>query len=253
MDNALGAERYYFGYTSEATTPIALPVGSRNLVQNVAPASTPLVPSVFAPGRVSPAFWVYREPGAEPPSWTLDGPDRIVRSATPAAEPVVCTAELLRPTGSDSRTPDLTLAATTSGDGSRVELIGTVTGVPTASVCPAGTTAEPVTIATDDSFDGTSTPGGERNESLEVFTTTDPATGSSRSFTRTSISVVVIDRCSFEGETSSSWPMAQAFERLRLGILVCITVEAGKVTILPLDQPANCPGGLPATGGIRTR
>jgi hypothetical protein len=64
---------------------------------------------------------------------------------------------------------------------------------------------------------------------------------------------LVVDHCAGGGSESMSWPLSAAFERLRQGLLMCITEGAAGPTMEVVEEPSSCSNGLPATNGIRIR
>lgn len=243
-----------FAYVNEGDAVVLDP--SDSTVENGEEADLFLVPTVFAPGAVSPAFFISPvDPSLETlPSWTVMGPDGETRTAQADSSTPVCTDELLERTTPDDRQPAFTFSVPVlTADGTGVEYTSELVGVPELSVCPDGLASEPVLVVTDNgldpsmaeyiSFDGQfgewSRPffadlgGGQTNEAVGL------------------VAAIVLDQCSFEGTTQVIWPGGK-FEDVYDGVLVCVPQTDGGLTLSTDDDDPSCTG-LPSTGGGRTR
>ncbi len=240
----------YFGYDNRSDVVVVVPDGPDNRLLGAHEEDEPFRPTVFAPGRVSPAFLAY--PSETDPDatvvWEVTGPDGETRSATADGSTPMCDAALLEPTTPDPRTPELRVVAITlneARDEATVEV--ELTGVPEVSVCHAAFDAEPATI---------------RIETMdEIAGTTDPFVGTSATFTTPVVvyrnggpgalvipHVVVIDRCSSGGTVFGTWP-AGTFNDLVNGTRICYSIpESGD----PEEWEGGCTD-VPATGGIVIR
>jgi hypothetical protein len=252
----IGGGAVYFAYTNSSTAPVTIDAGSGNVVSGGIQDDVPLLPTVFAPGRVSPAFWVYPESEA---TWTVTGPDGTTRTATAGDSTPECSDALLSPTVPDSRAPDLTITYTavpaSANPPQQLDLVATVAGVPT-SVCASGLQPQPPEIWTDDSNGGSVIVGDSVSRTLPFEQVTDPETNQSQLVAQTIVSGLVVDVCGANGAVTKSWPSGAGFDRLRTGELVCFRAADGAITmdVHDLDVPATCVGSpLPATGGQRIR
>ena len=232
-----------FAYTNESATPVVLDAASSTL-DNAQREDAEFVTVVFAPGRVSPAFWASpRDEGSKPTgqSWTVVGPDGVTRTAAVDDDTPRCNADLLAPTTGDDRAPELVVSEPNPTGTDTVDVTFSVTGVPDTSVCPAGLEPEPVSVTWDDGSTGTEL---TRTANFGVFETVD-----GRDAAATAARVTVLDICGFEGTTQSIWP-GGAFESLYAGASVCAAREDdGTITVA---TEAQCPGVAP-TGGSRNR
>jgi hypothetical protein len=205
----------------------------------------PYVPTVFAPGRVSPVFVAAAFSEATEVEWALTGPDGTTRTAAPDADTPECTDDLLEPTTPDPRTPALEVVGITfdsAADEVTVEV--ELTGVPPTSVCHEAFVPDPALIELSDKFGDASTEGTTATFTKPV--TEFPPIGRVASF---DIISAVIDRCSFDGTTFSAWPGGEFDTLLVAGQSVCISVAGAEPEIV--DGP--CGALPPATGGTRNR
>lgn len=232
-----------FAYTNESATPVVLDAASSTL-DNAQRADAEFVTVVFAPGRVSPAFWA--SPSDEGSkltgqSWTVVGPDGVSRTAAVDDDTPRCSRDLLAPTTDDDRAPELVATEPEPTGADTLDVTFSVIGVPETSVCPAGLEPEPVSIAWDDDSTGTEL---TRTATFGVFTSTDGLDAAT-----TGARVTVLDICGFEGTTQAIWP-GRAFESLYAGASVCaVRQDDGTITVA---TKAQCPGVAP-TGGSRSR
>jgi hypothetical protein len=233
-----------FAYTNESATPVVLESAS-STVENSPKRDAEFITVVFAPGRVSPAFWASPRSdrrNAPRPAWTVVGPDGVSRTAAADADTPRCTNDLLEPTTGDDRNPELVASdLADSVDGDSVDVTFSVTGVPGTSVCPAGLDAGPVSFTWDDGSTDTEL---TRTATFGVFTTVDGLDAAA-----TAAHITVLDICGYEGTTQSIWP-GRAFENLYAGASVCaVRQDDGGVVVATEDQ---CPRVAP-TGGSRNR
>jgi hypothetical protein len=227
-----------FAYTNEATSAIVLEAAA-SVSTGSDPADAPLLPRVFAPGRVSPAVWL-SSADSQFPSWSITGPDGVTRTATAGADTPECTPALLARTTPDPRQPTVTLQeATPSADGAAFAVTFTVTGVDT-SVCPEGLQPEPVQIVWTDGE--TSQDGGN------TFVTT--VTRAAGNISYASVRVAVFDQCSSGGVTQPSWPGGPFDELYASGW--CLDERSGDLITRVRGDDPECPD-LPLTGGSKIR
>lgn len=234
----------FFGYESDGTAPALL---AESVLEGAIADDDPFVPTLVAPGRVSPAF--YAEAAVDQVlSWTVVGPDGESRTATAGPGTPPCTDELVAPTTPDPRTPALEVTdAQLSADGGEVTIEVELTGVPETSVCPDGLTAEPVSVRMDDGDFG-----GLVDGSTSTWTATlrDRPSGEPGRTGGVLVAALVVDQCG-DGETvQPSWPNGE-FRWVRDGLWACvIEVDGELTTTVSVDV---CEGGLPPTGGGRIR
>jgi hypothetical protein len=240
-----------FAYVNEADTAVVLDASGSSVADGDA-ADFEFVPIVFAPGRVSPAFWITAvADGAETlPAWTVVGPDGVSRTASADAATPACTAELLEPTTADPRRPALEFGdPVVSSGGDSVTFSSELVGVPTDSVCAAGLEPQPVSITTDDGGAGEVSVDGPATEwVVELF----PAGEGTGRFGRQLVAAEVLDRCAAGGTTQQVWP-GGAFDAIYAGVLVCVTETDGQISLATDATDPDCRSGLPGTGGTRSR
>lgn len=225
-------------------------------VENGEEADLFLVPTVFAPGTVSPAFFVSPTDMNEVtlPAWTVVGPDGETRTAQADASTPECTDELLASTTPDDRQPAFTFSSPVlTADGTGVEFTSELVGVPELSVCPEGLTAEPVLIVTDNgadpSMEGYMSFDGPVGEWTRPFL---PDTGGGPTNEAVAgVAATVFDQCSFDGTTQIIWP-GGAFEEIYDGVLVCVPESTSELVLSTDEDDPSC-SGIPGTGGGRTR
>jgi hypothetical protein len=241
-----------FAYDNQSSSVVIVD-GDDNVVTGSNPDDQPFVPTVFAPGLVSPAFHVYPPEGeavsgAEEPApltWTLVGPDGQERTASGDADLPECTDELLEPTTADPREPAIEVtSAVLDAAGETVEIEATVVGVPDLSVCNAAFEPQPVIIRMDEGTGETVVDGDTSTWTAEVFDldTIGPAA-------RFVVAAIVIDQCSYDGTTFSAWPTGE-FEPLLEGVIVCARVVDGALEVDILETGCT---DLGFTGGVRIR
>ncbi len=217
--------RVWFGYDNQSSSVVVVG-GDGNRLQSADPDDEPFVPTLFAPGRVSPAFVALPGPTVADPrdvTWELTGPDGVVRTAHVDDDTPACDDEpLLRINDGDARTPVLEVRNAAVSAAGEITLDFVLTGVPELSVCNAAFDAEPVVIRFEDGNDQVLAEG----PSLLAVTAPVVDYRSIGPAAPYDLSVVVIDRCSYDGTTFSSWPTG-AFEALLLGEVVCVSVPDG--------------------------
>ncbi len=244
----------YFAVDNQGTTPIVIDDPSRSFLTGASSDDNPLVPTIFAPGRRSPAFLAVSD--ADSVSWTIIGPDGQSRTATAdATHAPECTDELLGPTVPDPRTPKIEYALVPPADPAatptQVAVTAQVTGVPASSVCPAG--LEPLAPVI------WLTVGGDPVTALPAVITLDLTTHQ-ESFApaqvttgQASLNYYLVDRCGFGTANSESWPMGAAFGSMGFDgtdETLCVELIDGQPVIDPAAQ--HC-FHLPLTGGQRIR
>jgi len=240
-----GPRGAYFGFDNQSAAPVVVPEGTGNRLDGGPADDNPLRTTLFSPGRTAFAFWVI---ATEPPPivWTLTGPDGVERSATADETTPQCAGGVGEPSDADPRLAGLEVsdeAITPAGDS--VSLTVTVTGVPDLSICNSAFTAEQVGISLDAATLPTR-PDGTRSFTLPLR----PANSRPSQLASVQIVANVVDRCSFEGLTVSSWPITQPFTTLGMGIDVCAWVDESGVLSVELT-PGLCDMGV--TGGTRNR
>ena len=233
----------YFGYVNESTEPVVIPEGSGNSLTGANPADQPLLPTLFAPGEVVPAF--YAIPFDEQVVWTLVGPDGVSREAVASIDTTQpCTDDLVTGTSSDTRQAVLSVVSSeTSGDASSATIDVSLTAVPALSVCNPAFTPLPASISLD--FGN----GDDLVEGTTATTTVDLASfdgGPPRA--SITVAAVVLDQCEFDGTVVSSWPANPSLIDAYQGQAYCAELVDGVAQI----TVGRCPG-LPLTDGIRVR
>jgi hypothetical protein len=243
----------YFGYTSDATTSVTIPVGEANRV--TLPDGTEVTTQqtdVFAPGDQGVVFWAEVIDPANPPTWTLTSGDGTERSASADSSATACIDRQPPLDPPDDRVASVLGTLDTEGASPRITI--TVADLADESRCPAGTgwTPEPPHVVVDAGASNATAEAGD-DPSTAVFTVDDvalpPSTGIDVvGFVGISVSVDVEDRCTDEGGvTSRAWGASESLRNLSQDdVQICFGVTDdgyGEV---------DCPG-LPATGGIRTR
>jgi hypothetical protein len=245
-----------FAYDNQAESAVVL-APTASTVDGGAEPDQRLVPIVFAPGAVSPAFWVSSDVFGDGslPTWTVTGPDGESRSATPDASTPACDEVLPASTTSDTREPMITVGNPALGDdGQSVVFTSELVGVPDLSVCPDGLTAGAVDIVTDngvspgDQLDLVEFDGPIAEWTTELFPDLDGGPGR---FGRQIVAAVVLDNCSAADTPQLIWPGGR-FEAVHDGVLVCIDELDGELSISTDEDDPDC-RGLPGTGGSRVR
>jgi hypothetical protein len=237
-----------FAYTNENETAVVVDPAS-SVVTGAIGSTASTVPVVFAPGRLSPAFWVTpSDPsGAVLPSWTVVGPDGESRTAGADDTTPSCDDELLTSTTDDQRQPSLEFGdPTLSADDGAVEVTVEVIGVPVDSVCPAGLDPEPVSVTIDDGNGGRAVDAASAEWSIPLGPPSDGGERSGLDF----VAAMVLDRCGTDGVVQQIWP-GGSFESIYDGVLVCVS-ETDGVPRIAVEGDEGCTR-LPGTGGSRTR
>jgi hypothetical protein len=234
----------HFAYDHQGSTPVVID-GAANRLSGAYELDEPFVPTVFAPGQVSPVFVAEAASGdVTEVEWELTGPDGATLTAAPDADTPQCTDDLLEPTTPDPRTPALEVVDITfDPDADEVTVEVELTGVPPTSVCHEEFDSEPAVIELREQASGVSTDGTTATFTLPV--TEYPPVGRVADF---QIISAVIDRCSFDGTTFSAWPGGE-FDTLAAGQPLCISVTGSEPEVV--DEP--CRDELPKTGGSRIR
>jgi hypothetical protein len=244
-----GDEGADFGFDNRSSVPVAVPAGEGNRLDGGIADDNPLHTTLFAPGRTAFAFWVVPvvdDSGARSPIvWTLTGPDGVERSATADDSTPGCD-DALAAAADDSRVPELVVSdesITPAGDA--VALTVAVAGVPDLSVCNQAFNAEPVGISLDEA---TLPTVADRTASY----TLPLQAASTRPGRLASVRIVanIVDRCSYDGLTVSTWPVARQFTTLGNGVTVCAWVDDAGILSVELT-PGLCELGV--TGGARNR
>jgi hypothetical protein len=254
-----------FAYVNDADVAVVLEDAASS-VSDGEEADLAFVPIVFAPGRVSPAFWITPavDDGVTFPAWTVTGPDGVARTAAADDATPTCTDELLVSTTPDSRQPKFEFRdAVVSADGSFVTFVSDLAGVPATSVCPAGLEPQPVSVVIDDGDGQSSVDGVTATWVVELAP---GSTGVVRARYQ-SVAALVLDQCSADGATQQVWP-GGAFDAIYVGVGVCLNELDGVITYFSVDGVATPIGGTessgsaeqvdpsycpPFTGGARTR
>lgn len=245
-----GPQGAYFGFDNQSSAPVVVPERAGNRLDGGLADDNPLRTTLFAPGRTVLAFWVVPgvDDSAKPPPiiWTLTGPDGVERSATADDSTPQCADGTGEPNDADPRLADLTVsdeAVTPAGDS--VALTVTVTGVPDLSICNAAFTAEQVGISLD-----AATLPTQSDPARSFILPLGPATMRPGRVASTQVVANVVDRCSFDGLTYSSWPITQPFATLGQGVTVCAWVDESGALSIEMT-PGLCELGV--TGGSRNR
>jgi hypothetical protein len=234
----------HFAYDNEGSAPVVVEGDGNQLSGADDEVDEPYVPTVFAPGRVSPVFVAAAFNVATEVEWALTGPDGTTRTAAPDADTPQCTDDLLEPTTPDPRTPALEMVGITFDSATdEVTVEVELTGVPPTSVCHEAFDPEPAVIELRETLGNVSTEGTTATFSRPV--TDYPPIGRVAAF---EVISAVIDRCSFDGTTFSAWPGGE-FDTLLQGQTVCISVAGAEPEVV--DGP--CRDRMAPTGGTRNR
>ena len=246
----LGGPGAIFGFDNQSTVPVVVPEGPLNQLDGGVAGDNVMRTTLFAVGRTTAAFWVVPdsidEGTSEPVVWTITGPDGVERSVTFDESTAPCDPELLEPNALDPRLASVEGSdASVAADGGTVTLTVSVVGVPELSVCNSAFTAEPVSITLDPSV----LPTG--NEPSATYTLPlRPATTRPGQLASVTVVANIVDRCTYEGLTVSSWPITQPFLLLGSGLTVCAWVDESGALTLEVT-PGLCELGV--TGGARNR
>ena len=250
---ALPAETLvYFAYRNAAGAPVAVPLGEGNRLDGGAADDDPLLPTVFASGRVSPAFVAIVAADGAVPTWTLRGTDGVVRTAAPTAATPGC-GDQLAATTPDTRAPRVAVTFGPAVVGTpaepKVAVIVRLDGLPAASVCPPGLTALPplVKYLVLDRPVTTDADGAAR---VELPVGPLPFRPTAVNGVRVRVDAFVADRCEGAGAVTRSWATSPSIDILA-GTLAatCAVVEGTAARPATFDE---CPV-LGATGGIKIR
>jgi hypothetical protein len=234
----------HFAYDNRGSAPVVVEGGGNQLSGADDELDEPYVPTVFAPGRVSPVFVAAALNVATEVEWALTGPDGTTRTAAADADTPQCTDDLLEPTTPDPRTPALEVVGITLDSATdEVTVEVELTGVPPTSVCHEAFDPDPAVIELREKFSDASTDGTTATFTRPV--TDFPPIGRVGDF---QVISAVIDRCSYDGTTFSAWPGGE-FDTLLQGQPLCISVAGTEPEVV--DGPCG-PRILP-TGGTRNR
>ena len=244
-----------FAYVNEGSEPVVLDPAA-STVEGGDEVDLPFVPVVFAPGRVSPAFWITPtdQELVEGVTWTVVGPDGETRAVTADADTPICDEELLAPTTEDPREPALQFGdAVLSADGESVTFTSELVGVPEESVCAGGLEPSPVSIVTDNVADAASAEYvAVEGATAEWTVPLAPAVEDGSRTGAQHVGALVLDQCGADGVVQSSWP-GGVFEEVYAGVRVCVAALDGVVTLTTSADDPDCNSGLPGTGGGRNR
>ena len=240
------ASDYAFAYTNDSDQAVVVE-SVESYVDNGEEADFVFVPRVFAPGHVSPAFFITGDGSETLPTWTIIGPDGQTRTATPDADTPSCNddAALLDRTAPDPRDPIVEVSGLQLIADGTVAFTTTLTGAET-SACPEGLEPRPTTITWDDGIGGNFTQGPTAEWTVERF----EGTGMAFPY-QTLVAVLVVDECASGDVAQKVWP-AGVFESLYTGVYVCIADDNGTLTATTSQNDGEC-HGLPQTGGTRVR
>lgn len=241
-----GPQDYAFAYTSDATEPVVLDAAASS-VANGQEADLVFVPVLFAPGRVSPAFFVSGDGSDTPPSWTIIGTDGVSRTATPDESTPQCVDDvtLLQRTPPDPRQPIVQVDDVSVNADGNVEFSTTLVGADT-SACPDGLDAQPTAITWDDGN------GNLITEGPTAQWTTGPLQPQYAATTPIAhVAVLVIDTCSYGDVSQTVWP-GGVFDGLYTGVYICVVDDGGTLKASTSQDDSGCTG-LPNTGGDRIR
>lgn len=238
----------YFGYRNDNTTPVVIPEGDANRLSGNDSFDNPMLTTLFAPGEVTHAFWTYDDGDGGPVEWSLTGPDGVTRTASTASESLPACENPITVAG-DTRQPVVDATAELSADGTEVTFDVTLTGVPATSVCNGAFTAEPALVGLGD---GSALPTGYETTATVTLPLRDPIL---QDVTYTKIAELVtyglvVDRCSYDGTTVTSWPAPTPIFSLAFGSVFC--AELGDDgTLTTFETAASCE--LSFTGGSPSR
>jgi hypothetical protein len=242
----------YFGYTVSGDEPLA--VGAEaNVLDGASPTDEPAPPTVFAPGRVSPAFNVFAEDGGTAVTWTVVGPDGTPSTATADPSSPECPFDSTWPPGLEAEVRiEITSRPLPEGSAepTEVEFTATVVGIPETSRCPTGLDPLPLEV-----YFGQ--PGGPRSEGTVAVSANpivDAKNAATQATYRTSTAEFVaniIDVCTGAGATSKTRAIGPWVATGTVLASSCEVVDESGALSTP-DFPGECPS-LPATGGVRSR
>lgn len=238
----------YFGYTNDNPMPVVIPANDGNHLSGDNPDDNPMLTTLFAPGHVAHAFWAYFGSN-DPLEWSLTGPDGVTRTASVSSLDEFPVCESVITTPGDSRQPVLDGTGTLSDDGLSVTFDVTLTGVPTTSVCNSAFQAEPALVGLGD---GSALPTGYETTRTTTVALHEPAGAPTNVAMLAALPVValVVDQCSYDGTTVTSWPASTAVSTLSFVTYFCAFLDdQGTLTT---GQATYCEGP-PQTGGSPAR
>lgn len=240
--------RTWFGYTSTASTTVAIVRGPANLVGDGDPDDDPRPPTLFVPGGEAVAFSAFVDDLDHLPTWTLTGPDGVARVATSTVATPTCIETQLGGTTGDARTPafDVTFAAGADS----VEFTATLSGADGPSPCPAGLDSRPAEVWV--LIDDATTVGTTVTVTRPWSTISQPAPGSTvRRRAAIDVSGVVLDQCTSGDQVETRWPLPPTFFMLSQPMLYCLNDRVDG------SAPVFASGGdcidLPLTDGYKMR
>ena len=240
----------YFGYTNDNTSPVVIPANDGNHLSGDDPGDNPMLTTLFAPGQVTHAF-LARFGGDTSLVWSLTGPDGVTRTATADGtfdDLPFC--ELSITVAGDTRQPVVDGTGTLSDDGTSVTFDISLTGVPPTSVCNSAFQAEPVLVGLGD---GSALPTGydtTRTATVALHDTLAADDGGTK-LAALPVVALVVDQCSYDGTTVTSWPSSSVVSAQTFGTVFC-AVLAEDGTLTTVQTPNYCEGP-PATGGSPIR
>lgn len=248
----------YFAYRNPTASPVVVPLGDGNRLEGADPADDPLLPTVFAPGRVSPTFLAIVAADGAVPTWTLRGTDGVVRTAAPTAATPACDGSE-RATSPDTRAPQVTVTFGDSVIGTpsepRIAVTVRMTGLPASSVCPTGLTPRPpvVQFRLAPGVGGGElelTAEGDGTALAELAVGPLPFATVAVSGVRVRVDTFVADRCEAGGVVTTAWATSPGIDALASGLgATCAVAEGTAVRPATSDECVV----LGATGGIRIR
>lgn len=231
----------HFGYDNQNDVVVAAE-GADNVLSGAVPDDDPFVPTYFAPGRSTAVFYAWPADDPAEVTWELTGPDGETRTAAPAADTPNCN-DVPDRLSADPRTPAFEVTRAELDEATdEVTVDIELTGVPALSVCNPAFDAEPAIIRLED-------PNGEVLAEGTTVTLSTPVfdyqtIGRAAGF---NVSAVVIDRCSFDGTTFSSWPTGE-FVALYNSPGICVSVADGAPEVV-----GDSCSDIPPTGGTKIR
>jgi hypothetical protein len=239
-------DEVFFAYDNASSDVVVVAEGDANSLTAGAADDNPLMTTLFAPGRVDPAFWAFPA-GEDPLVWTLVGPDGVERMAAADDSLGACPPGYPDDAVDDPRRPELEIFAyEISPDRTQVEVFLELSGVPETSVCNPAFEPGPVLVSIGD---GTEAPTRYAPRTSVVL---GPFTKSPQSGDMVApgyLHPLVVDQCSAAGVTMRTWSAAEALRRLTFVSstpAVCARLDdAGDLTVSLYE---SC-DGPPTTGG----
>lgn len=239
--------RHYFAYVNDADAPAVIELGADNQLTGGTDDDEPFVTEVFAPGRVSPAFWV-STPTGDPPVWTVTGPDGETRTSDTGEPPARCTDDLLRPTTPDDRVGGIEVDdVELLDDGDTVQFEVRLVGVPGTSRCHEAFEPDAVRVRIVDPATDRVVDGATVTSTWPLFL--DPLDKGAARRAHVPLHAYVSDRCRAGDVVAESWPNGPLAD-LQDGRFACIVERPGGFDVEVDDS--GCPF-LPPTGGGRVR